>query len=70
MKLVAILAPQILTPDQSALDQPCHESPRSCERVYDMDARVSKRRAEFPIQDILHATDDVVHDFHRGIDYA
>ena len=68
VKLVAVLAPQIFAPDQSALDEPRHERPRPRERVYDVDARVSKRRAEFHVQDILHATDDVVHNFHWRID--
>ena len=68
MKLVAVLAPQIFAPDQSALDQPRHERPRPRERVDDVDARVSERRAEFLVQDILHATDDVVHNLHWGID--
>ena len=70
MELGVVLAPQVLASDQSALDQPCHECPCARERVYDVDALVSKRRAEFRVQDILHTTDDVVHDFHRGIDYA
>ena len=67
MKLVAVLAPQIFAPYQSTLDEPRHERPRPRERVDDVDARVSERRAEFLVQDILHATDDVVHNLHWRI---
>ena len=70
MELGAVLAPQVFASNQSALDQPCHECPCARERVNDVDARVSKRRAEFHVQDIFHATDDEVHNFHWGIDYA